>query len=134
MKNSIVEQSQNAYIPLDYIPLGNSWDGSKNTDTEARRLVADLLSWSHQFNHSEGIKLQSALRDVEKLFSRVWTEIDESLLRLMLAEKYPENSSDHRAQALMMLHRWQDRGGVVGNATLRRGVSGHGSAATNGMD
>ena len=127
MEMPIVEQAQDGYIPLNVTPVGNSWEGAKSTNTEARRLVAELLSWSNQFNHSEGIKLQSALRDVEKLFIRVWTEIDESLLRLILAAESPKNYDVYRAQSLMMLHRWQDRGGAIGNATFRHGEFAHGA-------
>ena len=95
------------------------------TSTEARTLVDDLKAWVRQFDHPEALKLESSLNDVKRLFVRVNTEIDEALARLSRIENAPpEQAKAHLEVAVSLLHRWQDRGGRIGNAgAFIRGVS-----------
>lgn len=104
--------------PLRFDRVGNSWEGAKVTNTEAKRIVRQVRSWAAQFDNDDAKDLCEAMDDIEKLFTRVWTEIDESLFRLTLMGRTsaPEKDVEHLAVALQLLHRWQDRGGRIGNA------------------
>lgn len=96
------------------------WTPPKMTNTEARRIVDELQTWVGQFDHPDARKMGEALRDVERLFVRVWTEIDETLGQLSRAD-FMDKKGQHaeaavaRAVAMSYLHRWQDRGGKIGN-------------------
>lgn len=113
-----------ALHPLQTDRIGATWMGDKVTNTEARKLVADLQDWAAQFHHPEALKLQDSLRDMERLFTTVWTEIDEALSMLSLADgieaHQPEQARLFRQNAMSYLHRWQDRGGRIGNVEVRR--------------
>jgi hypothetical protein len=112
MANSII----GAPAPLHHDPLGAGWGGSKMTNTEARAIVAELIGWAGQFQHPKAQTLLGALTDVERLFVHAWTEIDEALTRLSLMGSDPPRAEEHLQVAMSYLHRWQDRGGRVGNA------------------
>ena len=117
----IPEPSEPSVRPLDPIKIGESWRGDKVTNTEAMELVRELRSWAGQFHHPEAQKLSDGLRDVEKLFVRVWTEVDEALGMLSLSHAVsasdPVRAEEYRRSALSYLHRWQDRGGRIGNVS-----------------
>lgn len=110
--------------PLQAERIGATWMGDKVTNTEARKLIEELQAWAAQFHHPEALKLQDSLRDLERLFTTVWTEIDEALWMLGLAQTIeaskPEQAREYRETAMSYLHRWQDRGGRVGNAVMRQ--------------
>lgn len=116
--HSLMHIDASGYVPLQVTRIGESWNGDKQTNTEAMRLLAELQSWASQFKHDEGKKLGQALGEVEQLFQRVWTEIDESLVRMKLADVDRAGAADHRAAARRYLNRWQDREGRVGNAAV----------------
>lgn len=104
---------------LEFTPI-QPWTPPKMTNTEARRIVGELQGWVAQFNHPDARKLGDALDDVERLFVRVWTEIDEALSQLSDADRL-ESKGRHveamkaREVAMGYMHRWQDRGGKIGN-------------------
>jgi hypothetical protein len=109
------------------------------TNTQARETVAALRKWMHDYipRHSA----IDAVDQIESLFVTAWTVNDESLGALMsfqqaLRERAPDTlvarPGDGGFQfrdgplltgldtALLMLHRWQDRGGMMGNVGLKR--------------
>lgn len=102
--------------PLTFERVGNSWEGAKVTNTEAKKLVREVRAWAEQIQHDDARALCDAMDDMEKLFVRVWTEIDESLQLLSAMNGNPERDAKHLAAALKLLNRWQDRGGRIGNA------------------
>jgi hypothetical protein len=135
-----LQMLSNAIPPVNFTPIAPSWQGGKNTNTEANKLVAEIGRWARENlpNHSLG----DAIDAVGGLFSRVWTEIDESLHALSTFRRLIENRAPdlfvarpddsyfiawqgRRMTGLdtaeFMLHRWQDRGGAMGN------VSGQGA-------
>ena len=102
--------------PLTTTPVGKSWEGAPNTNREARRLVNEVRSWARQFNAADALALVDAMDDMERLLVRVWTEIDESLLCLSLAEsahRTPERAAEMRANAVSYLRRWNSGGDVA---------------------
>lgn len=101
--------------PLNFERVGNSWEGAKVTNTEAMKLVSEVRKWAAQFEHDDAKALCGAMDDMKKLFIRVWTEIDESLLSLSAMNGKPEMDAKHLADAMGCLNRWQDRGGRIGN-------------------
>ena len=111
------------HIAFQHEPLGNSLDvGAKLTDREMNRLIGKLRSWVQQFNHPEAVELKSAFDDLERLRVCVWTEIDESLLRLHSMQARMERESrlqerdrEQLGVVFKYLNRWQDRGGRCGN-------------------
>lgn len=110
----------NAYLALQTTPIGRGWElGDKLTNTEARRLVCEVRSWARQYDAPDARALVEAMDGMERLFVRVWTEIDESLCLLDFASraKTPERAIEQRATAMSYLHRWQDRSGRMGNAS-----------------
>lgn len=117
MANEISTSFEIPHKPLTFTPIGESWNGDKVTTTEAKRLTMELLEWASQFDNPDAKQLCEALRGFDRLFVRVWTEIDESLLRLALInlEKRPHDAAEHIAAARKYLSRWQDRGGRIGN-------------------
>lgn len=115
MASQIIAETNDGPRPLQTTPVGETWMGGRVTNTEAKRLVSELLDWAGQFHHPEAQKLTQGLKDIEKLFSVVATEIDEALTLLNFAEKGYGDPSQHRKTAMSYLHRWQDRGGRVGN-------------------
>lgn len=67
------------------------------------------------------IEALSALRDT---LMTGWTDVDEALVRLSFAEealsrKNNGEATTHLAIAQKYLHRWQDRGGRIGNGGAR---------------
>ena len=117
----IPERGAPSVRPLQTTRIGETWKGEKVTNTEAMRLVKELRSWAGQFHHPEAEKLDDAIRDVEKLFVCVWTEVDEALGMLTrshaISATDPETAEKYRSAALSYLHRWQDRGGRIGNVS-----------------
>lgn len=117
-----VTQRIDGYVTFQHEPLGNSWEGAKMTDRDMSRLIGRLRSWVLQFNHPEALELQGAFDDLDRLRSRVWTEIDESLHWLhshrssMEREgRLQERDRERLAVVFKHLNRWQDRGGRCGN-------------------
>lgn len=116
-------QPAEGHLAFSHAPLGNPGEpGSKQTDREMDRLIGKLRAWVTQFDHPEALELKSAFDDLERLRVRVWTEIDESLIRLHLMEsrmaregRLQEQDRDHLGAVFQYLHRWQDRGGRCGN-------------------
>lgn len=104
----------------EYAPFSYSEIGDRLTNTEAERLLGEMLVWAGQFHHEEARSLQSALSDMNRLLTRVWTEIDESLARLSHAKRDPSHTDEHIQVAMEYLSRWQDRRGRVGNAVMGR--------------
>lgn len=126
MNNSyevMIDKAIEAHRPLQATPIGETWRGDKVTNTEAQRLLCELRAWVDQFQHPEAVSLRRSIKDLEKLFSVVWTEIDESLTLLSLAQRVgatdPARAEDYRLTAMGYLHRWQDRGGRMGNAVMQ---------------
>lgn len=118
MASSIIPTSDPIDSPLRFKRIGNSWEGDKVTNTEARRLVAEVHKWASQFHHEDVKSLCAAMDDMDKALIRVSTEIDESLsrLHLMAHQKDLQKADEHRKIAMEYLNRWQDRGGRAGNA------------------
>ena len=123
VSNQATAQRAASHIAFQHIPLGNSWGaGTKLNDREMTRLIGNLQAWVRQFDHPEALELKSAFDDLEKLRVRVWTEIDESLIRLHLMEsrmaregRLHEQDRDHLGAIFEYLNRWQDLGGRCGN-------------------
>lgn len=103
--------------PLKFTPIGETWRGEKVTTTEASRLVREVREWAEQFDNPDAHKLVEAMKGFDRLFATVWTEIDESLVRLSLAKHChdAEKAAEHLSIAMKYLNRWQDRGGRIGN-------------------
>lgn len=101
-----------AFAPLQTTPIGPSTDPNNPlTDREARRLVNEVCTWARQFDAPDAKALVNAMDDMERLLSRVWTEIDESVLRLNLsaAASTPERADSLRREAIGYLCRWNNR-------------------------
>jgi len=104
------------FAPLITTPIGKSWEGDPLTNREARRLVNEVRTWARQFNAPDALALVDAMDGMERLLLRVWTEIDESLLCLSLADsprRTPENAAQMRANAVGYLRRWNTGGDVA---------------------
>jgi hypothetical protein len=125
MVDRIIVLDTRGHEPLHHERMTPAWQGGKVTDTEARELVTKLRRWAGQFQHPEAQTLQLALDDVERCFARVWTEIDEALSRINMGKHDPRNAAEHLRIGLGYLHRWQDRGGRVGNIDLPRQEVSH---------
>ena len=116
-------QRTDGHLAFSHEPLGNPGEpGSKLTDREMDRLIGKLRAWVRQFNHPEALELKSAFDDLERLRVCVWTEIDESLLRLHSMQARMERESrlqerdrEQLGVVFKYLNRWQDRGGRCGN-------------------
>lgn len=68
--------------PFSYTPLENLDGSERLTNTEATRLMREVMAWASQFKNenSDAFVLCDAMRDMERrLLTRVGTEIDESL-------------------------------------------------------
>ncbi|EXU80409.1 hypothetical protein AX13_17090 [Comamonas aquatica DA1877] len=101
-----------AFAPLQTTPIGPSTDPHHQlTDREARRLVNEVRTWARQFDAPDAKALVSAMNDMERLLSWVWTEIDESVLRLNLSAtaSTPERADSLRREAIGYLCRWNNR-------------------------
>lgn len=100
------------FAPLVTTPVGKSWEGATLTNREARRLVNEVRDWARQFDAPDALALVFAMDDMERLFIRAWTEINESLLSLSLADsaKTPERAAEFRANAVSYLRRWNTGG------------------------
>lgn len=115
MALTIIENEQ-VFQPLSFTRIGQSWKGDKVTNTEAQKLLRELRDWVRQYHHEDAEAFKDAIDDLESLFCRVWTEIDESLVRLKrIAHQASPTDQEHLDAALHYLNRWQDRGGKVGN-------------------
>ena len=106
--------------PFSYTPLEGLDGCERLTNTEATRVTSEIVTWASQFRNesSDAFVLCDAMRDIERLFVQVWSEIDEALWRLRLMEMQPADAAEHLAVARRYLNRWQDRGGRCGNATI----------------
>ncbi len=105
-------QPRPEFAPLRTTPIGHSTDPhSPLTNREARRLVNEVRAWAHQFDAPDARALVSAMDDMERLLIRVWTEIDESLLRLSLCRtaSTPERAESLLCDAVGLLGRWNNR-------------------------
>ena len=102
------------FVPLVTTTVGK---GGAATNTEARRLVNEVRNWAWQFNAPDALALVAAMNDMERLLIGVWTDIDEALCLLHMAnyDSNQELAAKRRGTAMEYLHRWQDRGGRVGN-------------------
>ena len=101
-----------SFAPLHTTPVGSSTDpGARLTNREARQLVCEIRTWARQFDAPDASALVGAMDDMERLLVRAWTEIDESLLRLKLADASKESgrASELRNEAVGYLSRWNDR-------------------------
>lgn len=105
---TLTEQRPKTPPPLVTTPIGKSWEGAPNTNREARRLVNEVRSWAQQFDAEDAKALVQAMDGMERLLVRVWTEVDESLLCLSLAESsnHPERAAELRTTAIGYLKRW----------------------------
>ncbi len=85
-------------------------DDPKNplTHHHARRLVREVRTWAQQFDAPDARALVDAMNDMARLLSWVWTEIDESVLRLKLSEatSTPGHAATLRSEAFFYLNRW----------------------------
>lgn len=99
------------YIKLRYRPIPQNG----GTSNDARYLIGELKTWVNQFEHEDALTLGNALNDIERLFVRVWTEIDESLSCLSDGKRNPHRLGENLNAAMKYLGRWQDRGGRIGN-------------------
>ena len=100
-----------AFFPLATTPIGPSTDPSNPlTNREARRLVNEVRLWARQYDAPDAGALVQAMDDMERLLIRVWTEIDESTLRLLLSgsASTPERADSLRQEALYYLNRWNN--------------------------
>lgn len=100
------------FFPLCTTPIGPSTDPNHPlTNREARRLVNEVRTWARQFDAADAQALVSAMDDMERLLVRVWTEIDESVLRLHLSAtaSTPERAEGLRREAVGYLSRWNNR-------------------------
>lgn len=99
------------FVPLSTTPI------ERTTNTEARRLVDEVRFWAGQFNAPDAKALVRAMGDMERLLVSAWTEVDEALCQLHMAnhEQSTQNAEKRRATAMEYLHKWQDRGGRMGN-------------------
>lgn len=96
-------QPRPEFQPLYTTPIGAGTDPYASlTDREARRLVDEVRSWASQFTAPDACALVHAMDDMERLLIRAWTEIDESLLRLRLADaaQCPERAVALRREAI----------------------------------
>lgn len=97
------------FAPLVTTEVGKSWEGATLTHREARRLVNEVRTWARQFNAPDALALVVAMDGMDRLLQRVWTEIDESLLCLALADSpqcAPDSAAQMRADAVSHLRRW----------------------------
>ncbi|MDO1474029.1 hypothetical protein [Comamonas thiooxydans] len=99
------------FVPLSTTPI------EKGTSTEARRLVDEVRYWAGQFNAPDAKALVHAMNDMERLLLSAWTEVDEALCLLHMAnrDQSTQSADKRRATAMEYLHKWQDRGGRMGN-------------------
>lgn len=111
MKNLNTCNPTPAYTKLRYRPIPQNGGTSK----DARYLIGELKTWVNQFEHEDALTLRNALDDIVRLFVRVWTEIDESLVRLRFGQRSQDAIDANINLAIKYLRRWQDRGGRIGN-------------------
>lgn len=111
---------QGEHRRFTYTPLEGPDGQERLTNTEAERLVSEIRDWAGQFQHEspDAFALCDAMGDLQRLFVRASTEIDEALLRLKLMTLQPRQADEHLGIARKYLNRWQDRGGRCGNANL----------------
>ncbi|KUF39088.1 hypothetical protein AS359_00550 [Comamonas kerstersii] len=109
---AVQAQPRPEFAPLRTTPIGHSADPhSPLTNREARRLVNEVRDWARQFDAPDACALVHAMNDMERLLVRVWTEIDESVLRLHLSAtaSTPERAESLRREAIGYLSRWNGR-------------------------
>lgn len=124
-----------AMLPhLEFEAPKPAWQGGKSTNTEARKITSNLKNWTNR--NLPGHAICEVAESLDTLFVRVWTEVDEALSALssfkrILEKRAPDTLVARPGEscyilgdqhvtgletAMMYLHRWQDRGGVSGNA------------------
>jgi hypothetical protein len=82
---------------------GQDMSGAPRTIETAREILSDLLAWAHEeLPNPARAETVDALQHLSGLLTTGWTEVDEALAAMSRAMRY--------------LHRWQDRGGRIGNA------------------
>lgn len=113
-RNAVAAQPHPSFVPLHTTPIDSTSDPqARLTHLEARQLVCEIRTWARQFNAPDAQALAAAMDDMERLLLWLWTEMDESLLRLTLAESAstPEKAAELRAVAMQFLSRWTGRKG-----------------------
>ena len=91
------------------------------TIDDARRIVAGLRHLVQEGLPKEQTEMIGrALDALDETLVRGWTEVDESLVRLIHASRMArrrgdDELEDHISTAVGFLHRWQGRNGRVGN-------------------
>ena len=111
-RNAVAAQPRPSFAPLYTTPIDATSDPqARLSHREARQLVCEIRTWARQFNAPDAKALAAAMDDMERLLLWLWTEMDESLLRLMLAESTstPEKAAELRAVAMQFLGRWLGR-------------------------
>lgn len=114
--NAVAAQPRPSFVPLHTTPIDSTSDPeARLTHREARQLVCEIRTWARQFNAPDAQALAAAMNDMERLLLWLWTEMDESLLRLTLAESAstPEKAAELRAVAMQFLSRWTGRKGTT---------------------
>ena len=78
-------------------------------------LVGEVRNWAQQFNAPDAVALVCAMNDLERLLIRGWQEVNESLLRLNLAQtaKTQERADQLRADTMRYLRRCNAGGDVA---------------------
>lgn len=115
-RNAVAAQPCPSFAPLHTSPVGLTSDPhARLTHREARRLVCEIRTWARQFDAPDAKALAAAMDDMERLLLWLWTEMDESLLRLTLAESAStsEKAAELRAVAMQFLGRWLGRQGTA---------------------
>ena len=113
-RNAVAAQPRPSFAPLHTTPIDATSDPqARLSHREARQLVCEIRTWARQFNAPDAKALAAAMDDMERLLLWLWTEMDESLLRLKLAESAstPEKAAELRAVAMHFLSRWIGRKG-----------------------
>lgn len=100
-----------------YTPIPAVFHGPRNINT-LKSLINEVGQWARTNSLSE---LNGVMRDVYGLTVTCWTEVDEGLQQLSQAVRQIEHGEtvdalDSIRRAMRYLHRWQDRGGAIGNA------------------
>ncbi|MEQ6435760.1 hypothetical protein V8Z74_12065 [Comamonas sp. w2-DMI] len=115
-RNAVAAQPRPSFAPLYTTPIDATSDPqARLSHREARQLVCEIRTWARQFNAPDAKALAAAMDDMERLLLWLWTEMDESLLRLTLADSAstPEKAAELRAVAMQFLGRWLGRQGTA---------------------
>ena len=104
---------------LTYTPVPSVCEG-KRTNNTLQRLLKEVQDWARENDLPE---LMQAMKDGHGLTMTCWTEVDESLSCLNHAVRSIDRGETAEAVvsmkwAMEYLHRWQDRGGAIGNCDV----------------